>query len=174
MTADPVTVTRHYNDASRSPRWLTRTLLAALVIGWYFYSRSVHMLWFWWLLYTGAAAFVLVTVYVVSHTSLTYSPTFLAKRLAGRERRLDLTQLKTAGVQVVNGRYGHASPATGLYPVAALYLEDCRGTRMTLSVVHPYPNASQWANCVRVALESSDATIGDRVMSTLEGLASAT
>jgi hypothetical protein len=163
MTADPVTVTRRYQNESRSPRL---ALLAVLAVGWFFYDRSVDRLWFWWLLYPTVAILALVVAYVVSHTSLTYSPSFLTKRLAGRGRRLDLTQLMTAGV-IVNGRYGKTDAVTGLY------LEDRQGTRMTLSVVRPYPNAPQWASYVRAALEGSDADIGDRVMSTLQGLASA-
>jgi uncharacterized membrane protein len=117
------------------------------------------------LTYIGLGALLFVVVYVVSNTSLTFSPTFLTKRLAGRERRLDLTQLMSAGVVIVNGRFGRTNSVT------ALYLADRQGTRMTLSVASPFPNAPQWASYVRAALEGSDAVIGDRVMSTLETLA---
>jgi hypothetical protein len=158
---DPVTVSRRYHNAS-SPSRLA--LLALLGVGWYFYDRSRDIPWIWSLLYPAGAALLFVIAYVVSHTSFTYSPTFLTKRLAGRVRRLDLTQLVTAGV-LVNRRDGQTDAVTGLY------LEDREGMRMTLSVVHPYPNAPQWASYVRAALEGSDATVNDRVMSTLDELA---
>jgi hypothetical protein len=163
VTADPVTVTRRVSNAPRTWRFVLLALLAGDL---FLYDRSVHRLWVWWLLYPGVAAGALVALYVVTHTSLTYSPTLLTKRLAFRERRLDLTQLVTAGV-IVSGRYGQSGTIIGLY------LEDRHGTRMTLSVARPYPNAPQWAGYVHAALEGSDADIGDRVMSTLEQLASA-
>ena len=163
MTADPVTVTRRYHRALGSTRLVGLVLLAVV---WFFYDSDRHILWYWWLTYLGAGALVLVALYVVSHTSLTYSPTFLTKRLAGRDRRLDLTQLVTAGV-ILDGRSAQTDSVTGLY------LEDRQGTRMTLSVVQPYPNSSQWASYVRTALEGSRAVVGDGVMITLDELAKA-
>lgn len=161
--------------------WWTPSLLVLAWVAVLAHSRRPA----WWSI-VDVALFVIVlsVLYLVTHPTLTFSPSTIAQRRGPFRVSIDLANLAsvrvntmTRGISVVDPQTGQRPQINFFYPrrqdVGAatlprgVYLRDTRGHRLALNFLRT--DVTGWGACLVRALKAQpEVELGPQVMATLE------